>query len=230
MGGGSITQELVTRLGKAIVRGDFGSDHRLPPEAGLSAHYQASRTVTREAIKILTGKGLIISWPKRGTLIQHESRWNLMDPDVLAWLLERPPTPTLVDDIFQMRLAIEPAATSVAARKRADTQEIEAALQSMRDAKAGIGDAMDADSAFHSAILRASGNRFFAQMAPLVGAALRMTARLSNQAKGVAAASVADHKRILDAVVKGTPEEAYRASEMLILEALDLTRAFFDES
>ena len=146
--GGNITRRLVEQIGGAIVRREYVSGDQLPTEADLSEHHQASRTVTREAIKMLTGKGLVKSWPKRGTLVEDESQWNLMDPDVLGWLLDRRPSVSLVNDFLAMRLAIEPAAASMAASNRASTDEIATALQAMRDAESGMGDPLEADSAF----------------------------------------------------------------------------------
>ena len=223
--GVNITRGLVEQIGGAIVRGDYLSGNRLPTEADLSAQFQASRTVTREAIKMLTGKGLVKSWPKRGTVVEDEEQWNLMDSDVLAWLLDRRPSIDLVRDFLNMRLAIEPAAAFMAANKRANTDEIVAALRLMRDADRGLGDTLDADSAFHAAVLRASSNRFFSQMAPLVGTALRMTARLTNRIKGVTGPNVDDHERILIAISNGKAREARRATTALIQEALDLIQS-----
>lgn len=227
--GGNITRTLVDAIGGAIVRGECIAGDRLPTEAEISEQHGASRTVTREAIKMLTAKGLVKSWPRRGTLVQDEARWNLMDPDVLAWLLDRRFSATLLEDFLYMRLAIEPAAASMAARRRSNTAEIEAALQAMRDAADGMGDPLDADSAFHAAVLRASGNRFFAQLAPLVGTALRMTVRVTNRLKGVRIANVEAHERVLVAISKGNPRQARLAMAAMIQEALDLIQSGFQE-
>lgn len=221
-GGGNITRSLVERIGGAIVRGEYPAGERLPTEVELSQHFESSRTVMREAMKMLMAKGLVRSWPRRGTVVEDESRWNLMDPDVLAWLLERRISPGLLEDFLYMRLAIEPAAASMAAAKRADTSEISHALNAMREAAQGGGDELEADSAFHAAILRASGNRFFSQMATLVATALKMTVRVTNRIKGVRSADVDDHERILAAISMGEAEEARRAAESIILEALNL--------
>ena len=224
---GNITRALVQRIGGAIVRGERASGDRLPTEAEMSKHFGASRTVTREAIKMLTAKGLVKSWPKRGTVIQEEAQWNLMDPDVLAWLLERRLSPRLLKDFLYMRLAIEPMAASMAARRGADTDEMAVALLAMRNAESAMGDSLEADSAFHAAVLRASGNRFFAQMAPLVATALRMTVRVTNRLKGVQIANVDDHERILFAISAGKAGEARKATESLIREALNLVEREF---
>ena len=222
--GSNVTRELLDLIGGAIVGGDFETGAALPTEAAMSDRYSASRTVTREAIKMLTAKGLVRSWPRRGTIVQQERQWNLLDPDVLAWILDRRASIPILEDFLVMRLAIEPAAASLAAEIRADTAEIETALQFMKRANEGIGDELQADIAFHTAVLRASGNRFFAQMAPLVDTALRMSIRLTNKIKGVRTASVDDHESILLAIQKHRKERAFRATRVLIEEALALVR------
>ena len=220
----NVTRELLDTIGGAIVGGDYEIGETLPTEASISHRYSASRTVTREAIKMLTAKGLVRSWPRRGTIVQHERQWNLLDPDVLAWTLDRRASIPLLKDFLVMRLAIEPAAASMAAESKADTTEIETALEFMKRANDGIGDPLVADSAFHAAVLRASGNRFFAQMAPLVDTALRMSIRLTNKLKGVRAASVDDHESILIAIQRNRKQRAFRETKAMIEEALKLVQ------
>ena len=226
---GNVTRRLVNTIGGAIVRAECVAGDRLPTEAEMSQQYGTSRTVTREAIKMLTAMGLVKSWPRRGTMVQDEALWNLMDPNVMAWFLDRRVTASLLKDFLNMRLAIEPAAASMAASRRSNTAEIEAALKAMRDAAKGMGDPVDADSAFHAAVLRASGNRFFAQLAPLVATALRMTVRVTNQLKGVKMASVEDHERVLIAISKGNPRQAQVAISSMIQEALNLIESSFPD-
>ena len=125
---------------------------------------------------------------------------------------------------FVMRLAIEPAASSMAAEIKADTTEIESALHLMKQANDGIGDPLQADSAFHAAVLRVSGNRFFAQMAPLVDTALRMSIRLTNKVKRVRMANVEDHESILIAIQRNRKQRAFRETKALIEEALTLVQ------
>lgn len=219
---GNVTRSLVEDIGGAIVRGDFTVGKSLPTEAELSEHYSVSRTVTREAIKMLTAKGLVLSWPRRGTIVQKESSWSLLDADVLAWLLDRNVSIPLVKDFLRMRLAIEPAAAETAASIHADVSEIEAAIDQMKRAAEHGGDALSADSQFHAAILRASNNPFFAQMAPMVDTALRMTIRITNRIKGVKFASIQEHIDMLEAIRSGDTEKSRRLSELHIERALGL--------
>lgn len=219
---GNVTQSLVESIGGAIVRGDFDIGRNLPTEAELASQYEVSRTVTREAVKMLTAKGLVKAWPRRGTIVQPQSSWNLLDADVLSWLLERNVSPNLVADFLRMRLAIEPAAAETAAAIKADTSEIESAVLEMKRAAEHGGDALSADSFFHASILRASSNPFFAQMAPLVDTALRMTIRITNRLKGVKNASIQDHEEILEAIQKGHSDLARDLSAKHVSLALDL--------
>jgi DNA-binding FadR family transcriptional regulator len=78
------------KLGTAILSGKYAPGDTLSGEVEFSAMLDVSRTAYREAIQVLTAKGLVESRPKIGTRILPRSRWNLLDPDVLAWSLSLP--------------------------------------------------------------------------------------------------------------------------------------------
>ena len=201
-----------------------------PIEAELCARFGVSRSVVREAVKMLTAKGLLSARPRRGTVVEPEPHWNLLDPDVLRWLLERAPSPALLAEFTQMRLGIEPQAAALAAQAVGRGQAemlppIRAALARMRAAGTGDDDPLASDIAFHVAILHASGNRFLVQLRELVDTALRISIRMTNARKGVALASVDDHARVLHAIEAGDPVAAAAAMRALLGEALDLIEA-----
>jgi len=79
---------MLDHLGKVIVTGGY-DDRPFPTEAELSIQHGVSRSVTREAVKMLTAKGLLSARPRQGTIVQPRSSWNLFDADILRWLLER---------------------------------------------------------------------------------------------------------------------------------------------
>ena len=72
-------------IGQRIVSGEWLAGAALPTEADLSRELNVSRASLREAIKLLAGKGLIRSTPRRGTIVQPTATWNRLDPDVLVW-------------------------------------------------------------------------------------------------------------------------------------------------
>ena len=219
-----LTHELVEELGGMIVRGDAPAGESLPIEAELAKQFKASRTVIREAVKMLTAKGLVGSRPRRGTYVEPESQWNIFDPDVLRWTLQRRFTLGLMREFLIARKAIEPAAAYEAA-KRGNAEhiaEIGSCLDAMRDAATGSTDPLEADIDFHLAILEASDNRFFRQFSFVVETALRFSIRLTNRAKGVRSASVEDHAAIYDAIANGSAQKAAKAVKDLLDEAIHL--------
>ena len=72
-------------LGEAIVSGRYPAGTAIPPEPLLGAELGVSRTVIREAVKSLVGKGLVSTGPKVGTRVLAAEHWNWFDPDVVVW-------------------------------------------------------------------------------------------------------------------------------------------------
>jgi DNA-binding FadR family transcriptional regulator len=119
--GQNLTYRIVQALGVAIVSGTYTVKNPFPIEAELCRQYGASRSVLREAVKMLTAKGLLSARPRQGTWVQPEEHWNLLDPDVLRWLMERKPSYALLREFALVRLAVEPKAAALAARWRRPT-------------------------------------------------------------------------------------------------------------
>ena len=220
--GRNLTYGLLDSLGRAIVTGRFEREH-FPTEAELAKQHGVSRSVTREAVKMLTAKGLLSARPRQGTSVQPTTSWNLFDTDVLRWLLERQFSVELLKQFNQLRVAIEPEAAALAARfgEDDDLRRIDQGLARMEAADRGQDDTLEADIAFHVAVLRASRNPFYAQFRDVVGTALRTSIRFTNRIKG-RTASVADHKAVRDAIVARNPDSAHAAMRALIGDVLDL--------
>jgi DNA-binding FadR family transcriptional regulator len=207
----------------AIVTGTYSAANPIPIEADLCQQYNASRSVLREAVKMLTAKGLLASRPRIGTLVEPEERWNMLDPDVLWRLLERKFSPALLMEFTEFRLSVEPGAASLAARMAgpADKAALRHAIARMQAADNGEDDPLDSDIAFHIAVLRASRNRFYAQLTGFIATALRISIRTTNRYKGVQA-SVTDHKKVSDAIIAGHAVAAGDAMRKIIKEVIDL--------
>jgi DNA-binding FadR family transcriptional regulator len=222
--GQNLTYSIANHIGIAIVTGVYSADNPIPIEAELCREYDASRPVLREAVKMLTAKGLLGARPRRGTWVQPEDRWNLLDPDVLGWLLERKFSPALLIEFTEMRLAVEPGAATLAANVAGPEEKaaISHAIERMQAADRGDDDPLDSDIAFHVAVLRASRNRFYAQLTGFTSTALRFSIRMTNRYKGVRLASVADHKKVADAIIAGKAGAAGEAKRRLIQEALEI--------
>jgi len=220
--GRNLTYGLLDRLGRAIVTGQYETQP-FPTEAELTKQHGVSRSVTREAVKMLTAKGLLSARPRQGTVVEPTTSWNLFDTDVLRWLLERQFSVDLLIQFNQLRVAIEPEAAALAAQFAADVdiELIGEGLGRMLAAEKGMDDTLEADIAFHVAILRASGNPFYVQFRNVTATALRTSIRFTNRLKG-RTANVADHGRVLDAIKARDPEGARTAMRALIADVLEL--------
>lgn len=220
----NLTQQVAHELGMGILQGKYRADQPFPSEAELSEMFNVSRSAIREAVKMLTAKGLLSSRPRQGIRILPDTQWNMFDTDVLGWILASRPSMKLLRDFIQMRVAIEPEAAALAAAHpdSPEVARIGEALQRMADAEEGLDDPLESDIAFHTGILLASKNRFFMQLRPFSATALRASIRHTNKLKGVAMASVKEHTRVYDAIRKGKPQQAHNLMRALVEEALQL--------
>lgn len=220
----NLTSSIVEELGIAIVTGQYTPENPFPVEASLCQQFEASRSVLREAVKMLTAKGLLSARPRQGTRVEPVESWNLLDPDVLRWLLERKFSLDLLADFAEIRMAVEPMAAFFAAQRadEAAILRIEEALARMEAAQDGTDDPTQSDIAFHISILHASGNQFFVKFEDLVETALKFSIRLTNRFKGVQIGSVAEHGAVLTAIKAGDAEKARAGMEKLVEETLNL--------
>jgi DNA-binding FadR family transcriptional regulator len=171
--GTSVHASLANEIGMRIVRGDYPPGTILPNEAKWSQTFEVSRSAVREAIKMLMAKSLLSSRPKVGSWVEPRERWNLLDRDVLSWYASAPDREVFLRTVQEFRHIIEPEATALAAERRTDEQmaEISAACREMGEATS-LASRTEADTRFHLAILRASGNDLLVPLGVLIESAL----------------------------------------------------------
>lgn len=220
--GTSLTYNLLETLGQAIVMGEFDASG-FPTESELCHTYGASRTVAREAVKMLTAKGLLSSRPRQGTRVEPIAHWNLLDPDVSRWITHRPFSHLIYRDLTEVRLAIEPVAARLAARRAtpSDIKTIRQALNVMREEGDHHDRALLADIDFHVAILKASGNPFVINLKEVIHTSLTISISLTKRVSGHAA-SIPAHEAVIAAIEAGDEDAAEAAMRAIILEALEL--------
>lgn len=220
--GRNLTFGLLEAVGRAVVVGEY-QDRPFPTEADLAKQYGVSRSVTREALKMLAAKGLLGARPKQGTYVAPQEQWNLFDTDVLHWLLERKPSVGLLQQFNELRIGVEPQAAALAAKRARPAQvaSIAAGLSRMREAEKGLDNPLDADIEFHVAILRASGNPFYVQFKDIVATALRTSIRFTNRIAG-RTANIDDHAAVHSAIAAGDEQGARDAMRKLISDVLVL--------
>lgn len=163
--GRGVHRTAVEALARRIFGGVYGEGDILDLPA-LMAELDVSQTVLREAIKVLTAKGILDARQKRGTFVRPQERWNLLDADVLRWKLAAGAPADFFSELLALRRSIEPAAAALAARSRtdADLAALDAALSAMAATDSDAVLLVRADASFHTALLTASHNRFYAQL------------------------------------------------------------------
>lgn len=214
-------------LGVAIVSGQYKPGEALTNEVQSSEQLSVSRSAYREAIRILAAKGLVDSRPKAGTTVSPVSRWNLLDPDVLAWTFEGGPTEPFLRGLFELRLIVEPAAAALAAERRSLEQigEMRAALQDMERHTLAKPEGQAADRAFHHLVLTATQNPPLISLGSSIGAVVRWSTIYKQRHRKLQRDPMPDHWRVFDAIAAGAPDQARVAMDELIRRALADTHA-----
>ncbi|AWB66302.1 FadR family transcriptional regulator [Saccharobesus litoralis] len=220
----NLSQRMTKELGRGIVCGEYSMEDGLPSEAELCDEFGVSRTAVREAVKMLSAKGLISSRPRQGIRILPQVEWNLLDSDVLTWSLEGKVSLHVLKEYLQMRMGIEPEAAALAARyaKPENIAAIEDALARMKSAfETEDSEAeLEADIDFHVGILYATGNRFYIHMRDFTRTALKVSIQHTTPIKADPMGIVDDHGKVLNAIKAGNAERAKNTMFLLIDEAI----------
>src|SRR5689334_24229952 len=148
--------QTVEALAGRILAGEIGEGDTLDLPA-LREELDVSLTALREALKVLSAKGMIDARQKRGTFVQPRSSWNMLDADVMRWHTAVSSDPGLFDQLTEVRTVVEPAAARLAAERAtaADLSALSSALEAMALAS-DVDAAVAADITFHRALLTAT--------------------------------------------------------------------------
>ncbi len=216
----SLHHHVVQELGERIVRGELKQGELLPSEEVLATRMSVSRTALREAIKVLSAKGLIESRPKIGTRIRAERYWSQLDADVLAWRCASMPTHEFSQTLMQMREIIEPAAAALAAQFGSvqQVEDIELAYRAMEDA-ANIDQWIVADVAFHEAILLATNNPLLGSLFAVIQTALAAYFAISARTAKDFKYALPHHQKVLAAIRKHQPQGARKVMQEMIADS-----------
>jgi len=216
----SLHAQVIEDIGESIVSGALQPGDALPGEAQLATQMAVSRTVLREALKVLAAKGLIETRQKTGMRVRDPRHWNHLDADVLAWRCAAMPTDDFVDKLVEMRAIIEPAAVAAAARRRepAQLEAIGAALEAMEESTT-LDEWAVADLHFHEAVLAATNNELLSSLFGVIEAALGtffvMSARTAKNFKY----ALPHHRAVYEAIRRRRPNEAAAAMQAMIADS-----------
>jgi DNA-binding FadR family transcriptional regulator len=216
---------VVDHLGLAIVSGRQRQGSLLPGDSELIDRYGVSRTVLREALKTLSAKGLVQAKARIGTRVRERADWNLFDPDVLVWHARTGFAPEFLTHLGEMRMALEPEAAALAARRRTPEQlEI---IEGWMTAMAAPGIApqafVDADLGLHLAVADAAANPFFLSISTLIEVALVAMLTVSSPVENTTdlRESIEQHRAIVDAIADRNVGAARDAMQVVVQQGID---------
>lgn len=203
-------KDTVELLGKRIARGEFETGSTFPKEDDLVDELGVSRTVVREAIKVLCGKGLVRTARRYGSRVCPFDDWNLLDPDVIRWHDPNSPLASrLYSEATDLRLIFEPEAAALAALNADEEQRatIMAAAHSLRPEE-NDPELIGADYAFHATILQASGSLMLSQLENLIYAVLIFSYSAGRKSAPEEQVSRRNHIGVAEAIIGGDADQA----------------------
>ncbi|MES2337224.1 MAG: FadR/GntR family transcriptional regulator [Pseudomonadota bacterium] len=215
---GSLAQQLAVQ----ILKGELPPGHVFPGEIEFSGQLGISRSVLREALRILAAKGLIDSRPKAGTRVTARRHWSLLDPDLLAWQFEAEPTLEFLRDLFELRMVVEPSVAAFAAIRRTEAQvaEMGVALTAMAEHGLAVEAGRVADQRFHTVMLEASGNEAIVALSSTIMAAIGWTTVYKQRNGALPRDPVPEHRAVHAAIARRDATGAEAAMRELLRLAL----------
>jgi len=221
--------QVVQRLGVMIASGELAADTQILPDE-ICERFGASRSVVREALRVLEAKGMLRPRPKTGTRILPISHWNLLDQEVIGWRVLGPDRSRQLEELSDLRVAVEIHAARRAAENASSDQvaQLDAACDRMESTglSGDLSGFTEADVDFHTALLGASGNQMLAQFSAAFGAYLHAREHLHTLPERVEDEVLRNHRALVDAIKSRDPDAAEACSRQLIENA----RAEVDEA
>ncbi|AEY85523.1 FadR-family transcriptional regulator [Streptomyces hygroscopicus subsp. jinggangensis 5008] len=215
--------QTVEALARRILGGEITEGATLDLVA-LQSELGVSLTALRESLKVLAAKGMVDARQKRGTFVRARADWNLLDADVLRWQFEGGLTAeadrTLLRDLAEVRAIIEPAAARLAAQHRTenDLVALDEAITAMERQGDDATHAVEADLAFHRALLAGTHNELLERMEMVIESGLAHRDRIVHSSPH-SEDPVPAHRAVLDAVRDQDPQAAESAMRVLLDQA-----------
>jgi GntR family transcriptional repressor for pyruvate dehydrogenase complex len=226
--GRRLHERVVQQVARQIVRGELRPGETLPPEAELALRCDVSRTVVREAARILVAKGLVTVKHGRGMSVQPSDRWDHLDPLVLFEQVRGGRGQDLLIELLEVRRLLEGEAAALAAQRRTE-QNLEALRRMLAAMDATLADPdrfTRVDIEFHDSILAAAQNRLLREALRPVAGILTVGRTLTSRVlPGAPERSQQGHQEIMAAIVAGDSEVARLSMRRHILQFEDNIRS-----
>lgn len=211
----SLHVQVAREIARGILSDELKQGSIIPGEMALCEQFGISRTALREAVKLLTSKGLLESRPKIGTRVLKREYWNFLDPQLIEWMDGLTDNDEFCAQFLILRRAIEPEACALAAKFATVEQRIELSevFQQMVDIAEADEFNMAAwikvDTHFHSLIFNATANDFYLPFGHIL---TTMFVNFISHSSQEGRTCINEHRNIYEAIMAGNAEKAKRTS------------------
>ena len=201
----SLEEMVYERLEEEILTGQLTTESSLT-EISLSKRLGVSRTPVRGALHRLAEEGLVEIIPNKGAVVLGVNIKDLID-------------------IYHIRMRLEGLSSSIAA-KRISKDELDKLIETVELAefyvsKKDTEHLKELDTAFHSIIYKASGNRLLSKTLSELHRKIKRYRKLSLSVETRVESMVEEHREILNAIINGDSELADKLTAVHIEKALN---------
>jgi DNA-binding FadR family transcriptional regulator len=221
--------ELLDGLGREIAGGSTAPGTVLTLDR-IRTRFGVSRTVAREAMRLLESMRLITSRRHVGLVVRPPDEWDVYSPRLIRWRPDGPQRANQLRSLTELRIAVEPiaagaAAAAAGAREGAELVAIAARMRQLGEAGL-LSEFLELDIEFHCRLLRASGNEMFGALTDVVAEVLRGNTEHGLMPAHPKEEALAAHEVVAAAVLAGDAEAAEAAMAHIVDE---VRRALVDE-
>lgn len=211
----SLHVQVAREIARGILSGDFPQGSIILGEMALCEQFGISRTALREAVKLLTSKGLLESRPKIGTRVVDRAYWNFLDSQLIEWMDGLTDIDQFCHQFLGLRRAIEPEACALASKFASAEQRIELSETFQEMVDVSSQEPMDKERwlninmKFHSLIFRATGNDFYLPFGHI------LTTMFNNfivHSSEQGSTCIQEHRAIYEAIMAGNSDKARQVS------------------
>ena len=211
----SLHLHVAREIARAILSGELPQGSIIPSEMVLCEQFGISRTALREAVKLLTSKGLLQSRPKIGTRVVEKINWNFLDPQLIEWMEGLTDINDFCNQFLGFRRAIEPEACALAAQNATVEQrkELSSVFQKMSELNSApeldIEAWIEIDIQFHRIIFFSTGNDFYLPFGNILTTMFEHYIAYSSEEGGTC---FNEHRLIYEAIMIGDSTKARETS------------------
>ena len=208
-------------LGPALAGGEYTSGHTFTLQ-GLERDFGVSRTVAREAVRVLESMRLVVSRPRTGIRVRPRKDWSVFDPQLIRWRLAGADRMEQLRSLNELRAALEPGAAALAAERGAPEERAQLVVladQMGRTGRAGDLEAfLELDVTFHRRILELSGNEMLIGLTQVITEVLIARTSYDLMPNHPRPEALRLHTAVARAIRDGLPDVAEAAMRSIVTE------------